>query len=73
MKFGLLKDIDWKYVGALLANQGDVEQVDFLKSFIKECNSWGTKYQVEQQLAAVNLELSSDERETLGMLSYNEK
>jgi len=73
MKFGLLKDIDWKYVGALLANQGDVEQVDFLKSFIKECNSWGTKYQVEQQLAAVNLKLSPDEREILAMLSYNEK
>ena len=73
MQYGILKDIDWKLMGALLANKGDVEQADFLKAFIKECLSWGTRYQVEQQLAYVNNKLSSDERRVLSMLSYDEK
>ena len=29
-------------MGARLANEGDIEQVAFLKSFIKECLSWET-------------------------------
>ena len=72
MQYGILKDIDWKLMGALLANKGDVEQADFLKAFIKECLSWGTRHQVEMQLASVNHKLTSDERELLAMLSYNE-
>jgi len=73
MQYGILKDIDWKLMGALLANKGDVEQADFLKSFIKECLSWGTQHQVEMQLAFVNSKLTSEERQVLSMLSYDEK
>jgi len=73
MKHGLLKDPDWAYVAALLANTGDIEQATFFSAFVKECNSWGTHYQVEQQLAFVNLKLTEKERETLSMLSYREK
>ena len=47
MKNGMLKEIDWKYLGALLANEGDDEQANFLKSFVKECKSWGTFHQAE--------------------------
>jgi len=72
MKHGLLKEIDWAYVGACLANEGDIEQAQFFSSFVKECNSWGTKYQIEQQLAFINLKLSEDEKKTLSMLSYQE-
>lgn len=61
MKLGLLKDIDWSHVGALLAQSDDEKQTDFFKAFVKECKSWGTNYQVEQQLAAVNLRLSGEE------------
>ena len=71
MKHGIMTEIDWKYIGAGLANEGDIEQTDFLKAFIKECNSWGTRIQVEQQLACVNRKLTEEERETLSMLSYN--
>ena len=73
MQYGILKDIDWKLMGALLANKGDVEQADFLKAFIKECLSWGTRHQVEMQLAFVNSKLTSEERQVLSMLSYDEK
>ena len=69
MKLGL-RDIDWAQAGAALAQAGDDEQVEFLKSFVKECLSWGTVHQVEMQLAAVNLKLTSDERETLAMIGY---
>ena len=72
MRFGMRKDTDWEYLGALLANEGDVEQAMFLKAFIKECNSWGTHAQVEYQLACINHELTKEERETLSMLSYSE-
>ena len=73
MKIGLRKDIDWQYVGAMLARAGDDEQAEFLKAFVKECNTWGTRFQVEQQLAAVNLQLTPEERETLKMIGYNEQ
>jgi len=73
MRYGLMKDIDWSYVGARLANEGDKEQSEFLKAFIKECNSWGTHFQVQTQLAHVNHLLTDDEKETLSMLSYKEE
>ena len=71
MKQGL-RDIDWDYAGAALARESDNEQVQFFKAFIKECNSWGTRLQVEKQLSFINLKLTKEERETLSMLSYEE-
>jgi len=70
MKNGMLKEIDWKYLGALLANEGDDDQADFLKSFVKECKSWGTFHQAEMQLAGVNAKLTDDEKELLAMIGY---
>lgn len=70
MKLGL-QEIEWGYVGARLANEDDHAQAEFFKAFIKECLSWGTRYQAEGQLARINQKLTSDERELLGMLSYN--
>ena len=62
--------VDWSLIGATLANCNAEEQAQFLKAFVKECNSWGSHYQVESQLASVNLALTVEERETLSMLSY---
>jgi hypothetical protein len=73
MKLGLRKDIDWQYVGAMLARADDNEQAECLKAFVAECKTWGTSYQVEGQLASVNLKLTKEERETLEILSYNEE
>ncbi len=70
MRMGIRKDVDWEYLGALLAQSGDEEQVIFLKAFVKECNSWGTNQQVESQLATINLGLSVDEIETLSMITF---
>lgn len=72
MRIGL-QDTEWGYVGAKLAQEDDNAQAEFFKAFIKECLSWGTRYQAEGQLAHVNQLLTSDERDLLGMLSYNEK
>ncbi len=72
MKIGLL-DADFKYLGAVLARAGDDEQAEFLKAFVAECQSWGTHYQVEYQLASVNSKLTPDEREILKMLGYTEE
>ena len=61
--------IDWEAAGAMLARQSDVEQVAFLRSFLRECRSWGTSLEVEYQLASVNDQLTVEERDTLRMLS----
>lgn len=73
MRIEMTKEIDWEYIGALLAQSDDTEQAKFFKTFVKECNSWGTRHQVEMQLAGVNQGLTDDEKETLSMLGYKEK
>ena len=72
MRLGLRKDIDWQYVGAMLARADDNEQAECLKAFVKECGTWGTRLQVEQQLACINAKLTPEERETLKMIGYDE-
>ncbi len=71
MRLGL-RDIDWAQVGAELARADANVQTEFFKAFIKEMETWGTRLQVEQQLAFVNGELTKKERETLMMLSFDE-
>ena len=71
MKLGI-RDVDFEYVGALLAQSDNIEQTKFLKAFVKECNSWGTRYQIEMQLAGVNQALTKEEKETLSMIGYIE-
>lgn len=73
MRLGLTKEFDWMHIGAMLAQLTDEEQSTFLKGFLKECNSWGTRLQVEKQFAAINALLSKEEREALAMLSYEEE
>lgn len=73
MKKGILTDLDWKYIGAVLASEGDDVQADFFKSFLKECLAWGTFHQVESQLAAVNMKLTDQEKDLIGMLGYKEE
>lgn len=73
MKKGIITDIDWGYIGACLAQEDDDNQAVFFKSFVKECHGWGTQYQVEFQLAGINHKLTKEERETLSMLSYENK
>ncbi len=63
---------DWEYIGAVFANTGSDDQIKFFKAFIKECGSWGTRLQVEQQLSYINIGLAKEEREALSMLSFNE-
>ena len=70
MRQGLTND--WAYVGACLAHSDDNEQATIFKAFVKECQSWGTRLQIESQLAHVSLKLTSEERETLAMIGYDE-
>ncbi len=71
MKLGI-RDVDWEQVGAMLAQSDDNDQAAFFKSFVKECNTWGTMHQVEMQLAGVNQKLTQEEKQTLGMIGYEE-
>ena len=72
MRIGIA-DIDWKQVGAMLAQEDDDGQVDFFKSFVKECGTWGAKYQIETQLASVNQKLTTEEKQVLSMLGFEEQ
>ena len=69
MRIGL-QDTNWEYIGARLAQTDDHNQTAFFKAFVKECLSWGTRHQVEYQLAGVNSELTKEEKNVLGMLGY---
>ena len=73
MTAGLTNGINWEYIGAQLANSGDDVQVAFLRAFLRECQSWGTAYQVQMQFAAINHKLTEDEREALSMITYIER
>lgn len=73
MRLGILKDIDWAMMGALLAREDHHDQVRFFRALLKECLTWGTHYQVEQQFAYINRELTKEECEMLAMLSFIEK
>lgn len=67
MKKGLI--INYNDVAALLANESDDEQSEFFKVFIKELKACcKTNYNAELQLAGVNLKLTEEERELIGML-----
>ena len=63
--------IDWERAGAELAQQSSDLQIKFFKAFVKECRSWGTYLQVEQQLCHVNLGLTQEEREVLKMIGIS--
>lgn len=65
MKLGILKEIDWAYVGALFAAANENDQAAFLKGAAKEFMSWPTQYQREMQIWAANGHLTDDERELL--------
>jgi len=71
MKLGLV-DVDWGYIGAVLARGNDDDQAFFLKAFVKECKAWGTAHQIQMQLCGVNEKLTKEERETLSMISYED-
>ena len=69
MRKGLEKPIiNWEYLGALLAEESDVEQVEFFKAFIAECRSFGTNNQAEMQLFTINKKLTDDEKDLIRCL-----
>jgi len=70
MKLGIINEIDWKYVGALLANEDEEKQINFFKSFVSECKSWGTTYQIGIQLAEICQKLTNEEKEILSQITY---
>lgn len=57
--------IDWKVLGALLAEQDDKTQAEFFKCFLAEMDSWPTKYQKDMQLATIGRLLSDAEQEAI--------
>lgn len=73
MKHGIRTGPDYALVGAELANSSAEEQIEFFKSFVKECLSWGTWHQAEMQLAAINDGLTEKEIELLGMIAFTEE
>jgi len=56
--------LDWKLIGAMLANEDCTAQVEFFKQFIEEMRLWnGTNYQIHSQLISIAKELPGIDRE----------
>jgi hypothetical protein len=70
MKLGLIQEPDWELIGAVLARADDTAQATMLKAFVRECETWGTRLQVEKQMSFINAKLTAEERETLSMITY---
>jgi len=72
MRQGIRTAIDWALVGAELAKEDDHAQVEFFKSFLKECRTFGTDYQTDIQLMSINEKLTDDEKEMMQTIGYME-
>lgn len=70
IQHGLKGGFDWQYLGALLANKSATVQAEFFKSFLKEMQTWETCWQTQQQLSAINIDLTKKERELLSYITY---
>ena len=72
MKHGIRTSTDWALVGAELAKEDDHAQVEFFKSFLKECRTFGTDHQTDMQLMSINEKLTEDEKEMMQTIGYVE-
>lgn len=70
MKKGIITEIDWKYIGAILANESDEDQAMFFKSFVQEAKKYGTSYQTYYQMASIGSKLTEEEKELISHISY---
>ena len=63
MKKGIVP-LDWKLIGAMLANETSEEQIEFFKQFIEEMRLWnGTNFQIHSQLISIAKKLPAADRE----------
>ena len=65
MKNGIITTIDWKLIGATLANADDNDQADFLNAFANEFKAWPTSYQIGMQFASIRAKLTPEAEELL--------
>ena len=73
MRKGIITDIDWEYIGAVLANEGDEEQAKFLNSMAKEMLSWGTRFQAEMQVTSIASKLNPSTKKLLKFESEDQQ
>ena len=63
MKKGIVP-LDWKLIGAMLANEDATAQIEFFKQFLEEMRAWqGTNYQIHNQLCTIARGLSDADRQ----------
>ena len=56
--------LDWKLIGAMLANEDSEAQIEFFEQFIEEMRLWhGTNYQIHNQLCTIARKLPNSDRE----------
>lgn len=72
MKNGIIITINWSIIGAQLALESDEEQIQFFKAFTKEVQTYPTQHQIELQMYSINTGLTTDERDILKGISYDE-
>ena len=68
MSTGIDNELNWQYLGSLLAQNSPQEQIEFFRAFTAEYSSWGTSAQIKFELIRVNSKLTDTERRTLRAL-----
>lgn len=72
MRYGT-KNIDWLEIGAMLANESDIEQAALLSSFCKELRkACGTHHNTEMQMCYIQHKLSKEDQELIAVCCTGE-
>jgi len=62
MRHGIEQPIDWKLMGAKLADESSCAQEQFFIHFIKEMRSWGTVFQMQLQMCEIVKGIPEEDR-----------
>jgi len=62
--------IDWKLLGAKLANLSSNEQAEFFKGFVDEVMTWESHATMEMQMAYIREELTPTQREYIATIGF---
>ena len=65
-------NIDWKSLGAELANLSDGEQGEFFRGFTEELLHWPTHYAREMQCMSIRAKLTEEQRGYIASIGYED-
>lgn len=73
MRGGRSGVFDWQALGAMLAEEGDQEQIAFFRSFADEILRWPVAMNRDWQMLEIAKHLNKDQKYIIGTIAFDEK